>query len=279
MSVRVGLLQLRIDADESVVDRIERVETLARSSAQGRFEGLDVIAPEGLDPSRGPDVLVLPELWTVGAFNAEGMLANPETIDGDPIRRLQAIALECGAWIHAGSIPEQTTDGSRFNTAVLISPEGAIDAVYRKVHLFGFDEGEAVVLTAGTDLVVRPTPLGAAGLATCYDLRFPELFRGLLDAGAQTFLIASGWPLARIEHWRVLLRARAIEDQAWVIACNQVGAHSGVTLGGRSAVVDPTGAVVVEGPAHKQCIVLADVDPAAALQARTGFPVLRDRRL
>jgi predicted amidohydrolase len=279
MSVRVGLLQLRIDAAESVIDRIERVIALTQSCALGRFDGVEVMSSEGMDAARRPDVLVLPELWTVGAFNAEAMLANPEVVDGRLVARLQDVAREAGIWIHAGSIPERAADGARFNTAVLISPDGAVDATYRKVHLFGFDEGEAVLLESGADLVVRPTPLGVTGLATCYDLRFPELFRGLLDAGAETFVVASGWPLARIEHWRVLLRARAIEDQAWVAACNQVGTHAGVVLGGRSAVVDPSGEVVVEGPTDRECLVLADVDPSAAARTRMGFPVLRDRRL
>lgn len=279
MNARVGLLQVRIDSGETVIDRIHRVVAVTRNCADGRFDDIEVVAAEGIDATRHPDLLVLPELWTVGAFDAEGMLSNPESIDGGLVSRLKEVARDTGTWIHAGSIPERAADGSRFNTAVLISPEGAVAAVYRKVHLFGFDEGEAVLLEAGSDLVVRPTPLGATGLATCYDLRFPELFRGLLDAGSETFLITSGWPLARIEHWRVLLRARAIEDQAWVVACNQVGTHAGVTLGGRSTVVDPSGELVIEAPAEGECLVLADVDPSAVARVRTAFPVLRDRRL
>lgn len=278
MNVRVGLLQVTIDAAESVADRMDRVLALSRDAARGR-SALDVVAPVDLDVSKRPDLLVLPELWTVGAFDADAMMANPETVDGRLVEEFQAIARETGVWIHAGSLPERASDGARFNSSVLIDGQGAVHAVYRKMHLFGFDEGEAVLLESGRDLVVVQTPLGATGLATCYDLRFPELFRGLLDAGAQAFVITSGWPLARIEHWRVLLRARAIENLAFTVACNQVGMHAGVALGGCSSVIDPWGEVVVEAPLDRECLVLADVDTGRAEAARAEFPVLRDRRL
>jgi predicted amidohydrolase len=132
-------------------------------------------------------------------------------------------------------------------------------------------------MTAGDDLVVLDTPLGRTGLATCYDLRFPEHFRDLVDLGATTFLIASGWPDRRIEHWRVLLQARAIEDQSWVVACNGVGTHAGVTLGGRSAVIDPLGTVLAEAGTDEE-VLLADVDIDLATTWRGEFPALDDRR-
>ncbi len=100
-------------------------------------------------------------------------------------------------------------------------------ATYRKIHVFGYG-GEAELMSAGDELVVVDTPLGPTGLATCYDTRFPEQFRALAERGAQAFLITSGWPTKRIEAWDVLVQARAIEDQAWVIACNQVGMQKGV---------------------------------------------------
>jgi predicted amidohydrolase len=154
-----------------------------------------------------------------------------------------------------------------------------VAAVYPKIHLFGFDSGEAAMLDSGSTPVVVPTPLGVTGLATCYDLRFPELFRALVDDGATAFLLTSGWPDARIEHWNVLLRARAIENLAWVVACNEVGTHAGVLLGGRSSVIDPWGEVVVQGPADRECLVVAGIDPSRSDEARERFPALRDRRL
>ena len=132
-------------------------------------------------------------------------------------------------------------------------------------------------MSEGSDLVVVDTPLGPTGLATCYDLRFPEMFRALVDRGASAFLLCSGWPTPRIEHWRVLARARAIENLSWLVATNGVGSHAGITLGGRSVVVDPRGEVVAEAGDVEE-ILVADVDPGAALEWRTAFPALEDRR-
>ena len=149
-----------------------------------------------------------------------------------------------------------------------------MEAVYRKIHVFGYG-GEADLMSAGPELVVVNTPLGATGLATCYDLRFPEQFRELTRQGASAFLITSGWPSARIHAWDVLVRARAIEDQAWVIACNQVGLQRGVYLGGHSAVVDPIGEVVSRA-STEETILSATVTPDSADQWRSEFPALGD---
>ena len=112
-------------------------------------------------------------------------------------------AKEIGAWVHAGSIIEDD-EGSLHNTSVLLAPDGSVASTYRKVHLFGFSEGEPRLLTAGQDVVVAETDLGRIGLATCYDLRFPEQFRLLIDAGAELVLIPAAWPAPRVEHWSVL---------------------------------------------------------------------------
>jgi predicted amidohydrolase len=133
-------------------------------------------------------------------------------------------------------------------------------------------------LSGGEDLVVTHTPLGATGLATCYDLRFPELFRALTERGATAVLLTSGWPRVRLEHWDVLTRARAIENQYWVIACNQVGEQHGVVLGGGSVVIDPRGDVVARAGVGEE-ILVAEVDPLLSEQARGQFPVLNDIRL
>ena len=166
----------------------------------------------------------------------------------------------------------------RYNTSVLISPDGQIAATYRKVHLFGWEDGEPSVMSAGTELSVVETPLGTTGLATCYDLRFPELFRALVDRGATAILLTSGWPDRRIGHWTVLAQARAIENQVWFFACNTAGTHAGVQMGGRSIVVDPRGEVVAEAGIDEE-ILTVEIDPNAAVAWRTAFPVLPDRRL
>ena len=256
---RVALLQVSSDASETPDDRIERV--------------LAMLA----DALPQADIAVLPELWIPGAFDLPLAREVAAPLDSPVIQRIQEMARAAGTWVHAGTYAERLPDGRTFNTAVLIGPNGEVITTYRKRHLFGFAEGERTIITAGDALVVAETPLGATGLATCYDLRFPEMFRDLVDAGAETFLLASGWPTPRIEHWRVLAQARAIEDQAWVVACNGVGSHAGITLGGHSIVVDPQGNVVAEA-SDAETVLFADVEPARALEWRTAFPVLDHRR-
>jgi len=256
---RVALLQVSSDASEAPQDRIERVLGM-----------LGEALPQA-------DIAVLPELWISGAFDLPLAREVALPLESPVLARIRDMARDTATWVHAGSYAERLNDGRTFNTAVLISSQGDIVATYRKRHLFGFADGERTLMSAGEGLVVAETPLGATGLATCYDLRFPEMFRDLLDAGAETFLLASGWPTPRIEHWRVLAQARAIEDQAWVVACNGVGSHAGISLGGHSIVVDPQGTIVAEAEGG-ETVLYADVEPEQAVTWRTAFPVLSDRR-
>lgn len=223
------------------------------------------------------DMVVLPELWVPGAFNLTAARDVATPLSSPVMDRIRSLAADASTWVHAGSFAEALPDGRIFNTAVLIEPSGDIVATYRKRHLFGFATGERTVMSEGDALVVVETPLGATGLATCYDLRFPEMFRDLVESGAQTFLLCSGWPTTRIEHWRVLTRARAIEDLAWVVACNGVGSHADITLGGHSIVVDPRGEIVAEA-GDDETVLFAEVHPATADEWRETFPVLGDRR-
>lgn len=256
---RVALLQVASDASEAPQDRIERVIGM-----------LADVLPQ-------VDIAVLPELWISGAFDLPLAREVAAPLDSHPLDRIRALAANAGTWVHAGSYAERLPDGRTFNTAVLIGPDGEIIATYRKRHLFGFATGERTLMSAGDALVVAETPLGATGIATCYDLRFPEMFRDLVDSGAETFLLSSGWPTPRIEHWRVLARARAIEDLAWLVACNGVGSHADVTLGGHSIVVDPQGNIIAEA-GDEETVLFADVEPAQSSQWRESFPVLGDRR-
>ena len=200
---RVALVQLDVNDTETIAERVERAGSIV--------EGLVDV-----------ELAVLPELWHVGAFDLDAARDNAEPMDGSVVTRMRAAAATAGIWLHAGSFAELSGD-HRYNTSVVIDPSGDVVATYRKQHLFGWEDGEPSVMTAGDALVVLPTPLGATGLATCYDLRFPELYRRLVDSGTETFLMASGWPMPRIEHWTVLAKARAIENQAWVVACNTAG--------------------------------------------------------
>ena len=255
----VALVQLDSSDSEPVADRVTRT--------------LHMVA----DAAVGADLVLLPELWHIGAFATDLVVANAEAIDGPLVRAFSSAAASARVWLHAGSFAERAPDGRHFNTSLLFAPDGNLAATYRKIHLFGFTGGETTVMSAGEQLVVTPTVLGSTGLATCYDLRFPELFRALLDRSATALLIASGWPTARIEHWSLLTRARAIENQMFVIACNGVGTHNGVTLGGRSVVVDPMGAIVAEAGAE-ETILRAELDLPLLSRWRANFPVLADRR-
>ena len=255
---RVALLQVSSDASESADDRIERVLGI-----------LEETLPQA-------DIAVLPELWISGAFDLPLAREVAAPLDFPVLERIRAMAKAADTWVHAGSYAERLPDGRTFNTAVLIGPDGEIVATYRKRHLFGFATGERTLITAGEALIVAETPLGHTGIATCYDLRFPEMFRDLVEAGAETFLLASGWPTPRIGHWDVLTRARAIEDQAWMVACNGVGSHADITLGGHSIVIDPQGNVVAEA-GDGETVLFADVEPGRAREWREAFPVLDDR--
>ena len=178
---------------------------------------------------------------------------------------------------------------------MLLGRDGRLLATYRKVHRFGFGNGEPRLLEAGTDVVVvevdggsgpeaaaepdRPGTPYRMGLSTCYDLRFPELYRAQVDQGAELFAVTAAWPAARSEHWRVLLRARAIENQCFVVACNTAGTHAGHAMGGYSAVVDPRGEVLAEAGPEEETVLSVEIDPELVGTVRAQFPVLADRRL
>jgi predicted amidohydrolase len=256
--MRVSLVQLRVDDAEPREQRIDRAQAL-------------VAAERG-----HADLVVLPELWVDGPFATAAAIAGAEPLDGPIVSAMARLAGRAGVLLHAGSFAETNprAPDRPFNTSVLCTVDGHRLAKYRKLHLFGFDSGEAASFSAGA----HPVSAGPWGLATCYDLRFPELFRDLVDRGALAFLVATGWPAARIEHWTALARARAIEDQAWFIGANSVGVNGGVLLGGRSLVVAPTGEVVAQAGASGEEVLRVEVDLAAAEQCREQFPVLRDRR-
>jgi predicted amidohydrolase len=266
--MRIAVIQLAYGDDEALAERTERAAALVRAQA-------------------GHDLVVLPELWSAGGFDYRAWPERAQQVDGPVVAALSAAARDTGAVVHAGSVIEQP-DGEpgpegrgRWNTSVVLGPDGSYVARYRKVHRFGFGAGEPKLLEAGEEVVVLDLPEPAAGLrvglSTCYDLRFPELYRTQLDAGAELFVVPAAWPAARVEAWRLLLRARAVENQCFVVGCNTAGTHAGHEMGGRSAVVDPRGEVIAEAGTGEE-VLSVTVDPAAVGRVREGFPVLRDRR-
>lgn len=260
-TVRAALLQIDVDPGETAGARRERVADLVRAE-------------------HGADLVVLPELWPVGAFDFERFDAQAEPLAGPTAAAMGAAARDAGVWLHAGSIVERCPDGALRNTSLLFGPDGRLHGTYRKIHRFGFDRGEAALMAAGREVVTAPlTGTGlTAGLATCYDLRFPEQFRLLVDAGADLLVVPAGWPARRRSHWSLLARARAVESQAYVLACNTAGSHAGVEQAGYSVVVDPWGEVVAEAGAGEQ-VLRVDLDPDLVARTREEFPVLRDRVL
>ncbi|MGV9236910.1 carbon-nitrogen family hydrolase [Streptomyces nigra] len=257
--MRASLLQIDVNEDESVESRRVRVASLVRDQA-------------------GADLVVLPELWTTGAFAYEGFGTEAEPLEGPTYEAMAKAASDAGVWLHAGSVPERDPDGPLYNTSLVFSPSGELAAAYRKIHRFGFDKGEAVLMGAGRDLVTVRLPDTTLGLATCYDLRFPELFRGLVDAGAETLVIPAGWPERRRAHWTLLAQARAVENQAYVLACGTAGTHAGVPQAGHSIVVDPWGEVLAQaGPGEE--VLTVQFDPGRVAVTRDQFPALKDRVL
>lgn len=224
------------------------------------------------------DLVSLPELWPTGyfAFERYGELAEP--IGGPTCQALADAARAAQLHLHGGSIVERAEDGRLYNTSVLFSPDGELVHTHRKFHVFGYGSREAELLEAGNELAAYETPFGRVAMTTCYDLRFPELFRVLVEDGAEILLVTAAWPAVRLAHWQLLTRARAVENQCYVLACNAAGSQGGVRLAGNSVVVDPWGTVIAEAGREAE-IVCAEIDPPAVRAVRAEFPVLADRRL
>ncbi|MER6999830.1 carbon-nitrogen family hydrolase [Streptomyces sp. NPDC000410] len=257
--MRASLIQIAVDPGESVESRRQRAASLVREQ-------------------RGADLVVLPELWTVGAFAYESFETEAEPLEGPTHEAMAKAAADTGVWLHAGSLVERAPDGSLYNTSLVFSPAGELVRVYRKIHRFGFDRGEAVMMAAGTELVTVPLPEATLGLATCYDLRFPELFRGLVDAGADVLVIPAGWPERRRAHWTLLAQARAVENQSYVLAVGSSGTNGGVEQAGHSIVVDPWGEILAEAGAAEE-VLTVDLDMPKVAETREQFPALKDRVL
>ena len=233
----------------------------------------------------GADLVVLPEKWSV-LGTPEQMEAGAEPLDGRCITWARRIAAELQIDLVAGSIVERVVDRTkRANTSVHISPDGEIRAVYRKLHMFDVEvDGVTYAESAGEDpgdeVVVSEVAAGPGlGLSICYDVRFPELYRELAARGAELITIPAAFTLATTrDHWEVLVRARAIENQCFVIAPNQIGQHPpGNRSGGRSLIVDPWGLVLASAP-DTDAVIVADLDFENLHDIRRRLPVLSHRR-
>lgn len=231
----------------------------------------------------GAELVALPEKWNLLAGGQE-LLTGAETLDGTSLNAARGWARELGIHLLAGSIAELGPGGRAFNTSVLIGPIGDDLAVYRKIHMFDVDVGgvsyrESECEQPGEEIVTASLLNTTVGLSVCYDLRFPELYRILAVRGARIVTVPSAFTLATgRDHWEVLLRARAIEDQVFVLAPNQIGeAPPHFESYGRSAIVDPWGLVLAVAP-DEECFVAADLDLPAQHRIRESLPSLANRR-
>jgi len=235
--------------------------------------------------SRGAELVVLPEKWNV-LGSADAIAAAAQPLDGEIVRWARELAAELGIDLLAGSIIEDAPGHERtFNTSVHTNRAGELRAVYRKLHMFDVEvDGHVYTESAreqpGEEVVSTELSNGVQlGMSICYDLRFPELYRELSARGAEIITIPAAFTLATTrDHWEVLVRARAIENQCFAIAANQIGSHpGGHRSGGRSMIVDPWG-LVLACAADAECAIVAELDFALLRDVRRRLPALEHRR-
>ncbi len=248
--MRVAAVQVNSTADKG--RNFEAAERLVRAAA-----------------ADGAQLVVLPEKWNL-LGDGEELRAGAEPLDGPTISAARSWAGELGVQLVAGSIAERVEGQDKLaNTSVLIGSDGEVEAAYRKIHMFDVDVGG--VAYRESDLTL--------GMTVCYDLRFPELYRILAVRGARVITVPSAFTLhTGKDHWEVLLRARAIENQAFVVAPNQIGeAPPHYHSYGRSMILDPWGVVLAQAP-DEVCFIAADLDPALQERVRATLPSLANRR-
>lgn len=270
MALTLAVAQLEIEGGRPDANRTRAVEAV-ETAAQ-----------------RGADLVALPEIFTVGYFAFDSYPRYAESIDGETVSRLQEIAADHGVGILAGSIVEDLeasraagfetpADEGYANASVFIDDDGRNRGVYRKQHLFGYGSAEQELLEPGESVTTVEFGGFTVGMTTCYDLRFPELYRELVDEGATLILVPSAWPYPRVEHWRLLPQARAVENLCYVATINGTGSFDGSTLLGRSTVYDPWGTTVA-GLGEEPGVTTARIDPEEVERRREEFPALEDRR-
>ena len=264
--MRAGAVQL--NSTEDTDRNLETANRLVREAA-----------------AMGAELVVLPEKWSV-LGTPEQMTAGAEPLDGQFVGWARSSARELGIDLVAGSIVERVEGQEKTaNTSVHIGPDGEVRAVYRKMHMFDVEVdgdvyAESATEEAGDEIVLSELDGGVRlGMTICYDVRFPELYRMLTVRGAQVISVPAAFTLATTrDHWEVLLRARAIENQCFVIAPNQIGPHPpGPRCGGRSMIVDPWGLVLAQAPDTEAAIV-ADLDFEMLERVRRRIPALTHRR-
>jgi predicted amidohydrolase len=267
--MRLALAQLEIEA-AAVEANCERAESAIAEAAD-----------------RGADLVALPEIFNVGYFAFDAYQRAAEPIEGPTLERIADAAREHDVGVLAGSIVEDLAETESVptpaeeglaNTSVLFDRDGNRLAFYRKHHLFGYESAEAQMLVPGERLGIGEFEGATVGMTTCYDLRFPELYREIAAEGADLILVPSAWPYPRVEHWKLLPRARAVENQLFVATVNGSGDFEDASLLGRSTAYDPWGTTLASTDDDPD-LVVTDVDLGRVEEIREEFPAWRDRRL
>jgi predicted amidohydrolase len=225
--------------------------------------------------SSGADLVVLPELIDMGYDLATVAARARTTVCSQFTAGLQREAWTRSLWMVAGVT--EVHDGRLYDSAVVISSEGKVVGSYRKAHLFQ-PTGEDRAFARGAELVVVECLGTRIGLAICYDLRFPELFRALAIAGSTVVAVVSAFPLERLDHWQTLLQARALDNQVFVAAANRVGVDAGIAFCGASAVVDPTGVPAPQADTTSEDVLVVSLDLSLVDRFRAEIPVHESRR-
>ncbi len=228
---------------------------------------------------RKSDIILFPEMWTTGfnwANNASMARDHEKVID-----RIADLAKRYKIWIN-GSMLALNEEGAPSNASILFDPSGKRAGIYRKIHLFSMIHEDKHV-TSGGSLCMVNTPWGLTALAICYDIRFPELFRAYAVRGARIIFSSMAFPYPKLEHWRVLVRARAIENQIYLVGANQVGSEDlgsdgKVTYCGNSVIIGPWGETVAEAGETEEELITATVDMGKVDEVRSRMSVLKDRR-
>ncbi len=260
--MRVLLVQFAIDNHDPEQNR-ERAAGLLRA-----HHVLDPIPPRSL--------VVLPELFSTGTLPADFDTASASALAQTDRNFLASLARETGSYVLAGILKASADSGKPFNIAALFDPDGVEILDYAKIHPFSLG-GEHLIFEGGDAVPTAPVEGFTVQAAVCYDLRFPELFRAGSQRGVDLIAIPANWPESRREHWDVLLRARAIENQSFVVGVNCIGTQRGTKYVGGSCIVSPKGEVVATA-GDAECVISGEIAADQVRNWRRVFPALRDRK-
>lgn len=263
--------------------RVSVVQMNTRSDKQENLDKAKKLILQAVEERA--ELVSLPEYFNF-LGEEEDEISNAEEIaNGETVRFLSKIAQEHKIYIHVGSLLEKHTEKKSKNTSLMIDPKGEVAAKYEKIHLFDIEianresHRESDTISGGESPQTVDLPFGRAGMSICYDIRFPELFRYYaLNGCSVLFIPAAFTQYTGMLHWETLLRARAIENQCYVIAAGQIGSHGeGNTCYGNSMIVDPWGTVVARA-SETECVITATLDKSIVEEARNSIPCLANRR-